>query len=137
MSERAAFHPILLIIFFLLPLFGKGQWHEEERTLCDPVQKKRWNEVGPVMGPFLDSLEYGEERGGKQGRQRRLSKIKKWLEAQPCVKKAELQAGTVKKRIPQKEILVVFLFNGNERIMMLRIALDAPYSFAGIYKKER
>lgn len=124
------------LLLCIIPLFGSAQWHQEEAKLCDPVEKKRWNKAGPIVGSFLDSLQYDEENGGKQGRQRRLNELKKWLEAQPCVERAELQKGTIKRRIPLKEILVVFTLNGHENPMMIRIALDAPYSFAGIYREK-
>lgn len=122
---------ITVILFF--PFFSQGQW-EDEKELCDYVQKKRWNETTPFIGTFLDSLQYEGGDGGKQGRRRRLGELKKWLKAQPCVKSVELQ-GTVKSRVPQKEVLVVYDLNGNEYPIMLHIALDMPYSVSKIYQK--
>ena len=124
---------IIVAAFIYLPFATQAQW-QEKKELCDFVQKKRWNKTTPFIGTFLDSLNYKGGDGGKQGRRRRLGELRKWLDAQSCVKTVELQ-GTVEAMVPQKEVLVVFDLNGNEYPMMIHIALSQPYSVAKIYQK--
>ncbi len=125
-----------ILLLFLIPLLSHAQWDQKEH-LCEPVSKKRWNKTGPIIGTFLDSLDYSEENDGLQGRQKRLKNLKKWLVSHECVKKAKILPGTIEQKVPLKELLVVFVLNGHENPMKIRIALDVPYSFAGIFQKQR
>ncbi|MFB6257569.1 MAG: hypothetical protein ABEH38_02660 [Flavobacteriales bacterium] len=126
----------LMLPTLLFPILLNAQW-QEKKKLCTPVSEKRWTDTGPIIGRFLDSLDYSKQNSGKQGRRRRLGELKKWLKAQACVKKVTIKEGTVKKRVPQKEILVIFDLNGHEEPMVIRIGLSKPYFFGGIYRKKR
>lgn len=122
----------LVLLLSVLPLISVAQFPVVETELCEKVQKKQWEKTGPEIGKFLDSLNYEEGSGGKQGRQRRMNNLKSWLESHDCVRSAEVQADLIKKRPPQKGVRVIFLLNGHEKHMMLRIILDMPYTFGGI-----